>query len=119
MSECLFCKMVAGEIPTNKVYEDDNLLAFWDIAPKAPVHILVIPKVHIDSLYHLHDSNQQAMLQEMIVKAPDIARQMKLKDGFRLIVNTGEACGQTVHHLHFHVLGNFNDSGDTGFPEEN
>ncbi len=115
MSDCIFCKMVKGEIPLKKVYEDDQLLAFWDIAPKAPVHVLLIPKVHMDSLYQMDDSNAEAV-QAMIIKAPEIAQQMKLSDGFRLIANTGEACGQTVHHLHFHILGQFTDSGDTGFP---
>jgi len=117
MSECLFCKIAAGDIPSNKVYEDDQIMAFWDIAPKAPVHVLVAPKEHITSLYHMDDSNQ-GLVQAMIVKAPEIARQLELQDGFRLIANTGESCGQTVHHLHFHILGNFIDSGDTGFPSE-
>ncbi len=115
MTDCLFCKIVAGDIPANKVYEDDQFLAFWDIAPKAPVHVLVIPKQHIDSLYDI-DAANSAAVQGLILKAPEIAQQLELEQGFRLIANTGEACGQTVHHLHFHILGNFVDSGDTGFP---
>lgn len=117
MSDCIFCKMIDGEIPCKKVYEDDQVLAFWDIAPKAPVHVLVIPKVHVASLYHLDDTNSQ-YVHAMIEKAPEIAKSLGLKEGFRLIANTGEACGQTVHHLHFHILGQFTESGDTGFPGE-
>ncbi|WP_320825811.1 histidine triad nucleotide-binding protein [Reinekea sp.] len=115
MTDCLFCRIVAGEIPANKVYEDSQLIGFWDIAPQAPVHVLLIPKQHISSLYHMDDSNQ-GLIQAMIVAAPVLAKQLGLNDGFRLIANTGEACGQTVHHVHFHILGSFTDSGDTGFP---
>lgn len=117
MSDCIFCKIIAGEIPSKKVYEDDMLLAFWDVAPKAPVHLLVIPKVHIKNLYELNETNA-AYAHAMITKAPEIAKQAGLAEGFRLIANTGEACGQTVHHMHFHILGRFNESGDTGFPGE-
>ena len=88
MSDCLFCKIIAGEIPSKTVYEDDLCFAFWDIAPKAPVHVLLIPKQHVTSLNHLDDSNL-ASVQAMIVKAPDIAREMGLNEGFRTIINTG------------------------------
>ena len=115
MTDCLFCRIVAGEIPANKVYEDSQLIGFWDIAPKALVHVLLIPKQHITSLYHMNDSNQ-GLIQAMIVAAPVLAQEMGLAEGFRLIANTGEACGQTVHHVHFHILGSFTDAGDTGFP---
>lgn len=117
MSDCIFCKMLAGDIPCNKVYEDDQLLAFHDIAPKAPVHVLVIPKVHVASLYEL-DEQSTPYAHAMISRAPEIAKKLGLAEGFRLIANTGEACGQTVHHMHFHILGKFNDTGDTGFPGE-
>ena len=92
MTDCLFCRIVAGEIPANKVYEDSQLIGFWDIAPKAPVHVLLIPKQHITSLYHMNDSNQ-GLIQAMIVAAPVLAQEMGLAEGFRLIANTGEACG--------------------------
>jgi len=117
VSDCIFCKMLTGDIPCNKVYEDDHVMAFWDIAPKAPVHVLVIPKIHVTSLYEL-DKDSEPYVQAMIIRTPEIAKSLGLADGFRLIANTGESCGQTVHHLHFHILGQFNDTGDTGFPGE-
>jgi histidine triad (HIT) family protein len=115
MSDCLFCKIVAGEIPSKKVYEDDDYLAFWDIAPKAPVHILLIPKKHVTSLYHLNDSNV-GLVQGMISKAPEIAKLMKLDDGFRVVVNTGDGGGQEVGHIHFHILGDVRKATWSGFP---
>lgn len=115
MSDCLFCKIVAGEIPSKKVYEDEDYLAFWDIAPKAPVHVLLIPKKHVQSLYHLDDSNT-ALVQGMISKAPEIARSMGLDDGFRCIVNTGDGGGQEVGHIHLHILGDVRKATWSGFP---
>jgi histidine triad (HIT) family protein len=115
VSDCLFCKIIAGEIPSNKVYEDDSFLAFWDIAPKAPVHILLIPKQHIESLYHLNDSNTP-MVQAMMAKAPEIAQQMGLDEGFRLVANTGAGGGQEVNHIHFHIMGDVRKATWSGFP---
>ena len=101
--DCLFCKIVDGEIPCTKVYEDDNVLAFNDIDPKAPVHILVIPKRHIESCAGIDGSNSAvvAMIFETIAK---IAKENGFGDGFRVVSNTGDSAGQSVKHLHFHVL---------------
>ena len=115
MSDCLFCKIVAGEIPSKKVYEDDDYLAFWDIAPKAPVHILLIPKQHIVNLFSLNDDNR-AVVEKMISKAPEIAQEMGLADGFRVVANTGPGGGQEVDHIHFHIMGDVRKATWTGFP---
>ena len=115
MTDCLFCKIVAGDIPSKKVYEDDDYLAFWDIAPKAPVHVLLIPKQHVTSLNHLDDGNL-SLVQAMIGKAPQIAAEMGLDEGFRVVINTGAGGGQEVDHLHFHILGDVRKSKWTGFP---
>ena len=104
MSDCLFCKIAAGEIPSNKVYEDGSVLAFRDINPQAPTHILVIPKEHIaDSAAQITEGNSAVVAHcfEVIAK---IAAQEGLSDGFRVITNSGAAAGQTVPHLHFHIL---------------
>ena len=103
MSDCLFCKIIAGEIPSDKVYEDESVLAFRDINPQAPVHILVIPKVHIPSVAAVDASNAAACAKclEAVAK---IAAQEKLEKGFRVISNCGPDAGQTVPHLHFHIL---------------
>ena len=101
---CLFCKIAAGEIPSTKVYEDDMILAFRDIAPMAPTHILVIPKTHIPSVDGItaENSNLVAHIFEMI---PKIAAEEGLTGGYRVVSNCGADAGQTVHHLHFHILG--------------
>lgn len=102
--DCIFCKIISGEIPSNKVYEDEQVLAFHDLDSKAPVHILVIPKQHIQSVAHLDESNSQVLshIFEVIAK---IAKDFNLDNGFRVVTNTGESAGQTVPHLHFHLLG--------------
>ncbi len=102
--DCLFCKIVAGEIPSTKVYEDAQVLAFRDIAPQAPTHILVIPKAHIASVAQVTAENSAvvAHIFEVIAK---IAEQEGLQEGYRVVSNCGEHAGQTVHHLHFHILG--------------
>ena len=104
MNDCLFCKIIAGEIPTTKVYEDDKCLAFLDIAPLAPTHFLVIPKQHIDSVAAITAENSAVVAKcfEVIAK---LAAQEGLTGGYRVISNCGDDAGQTVHHLHFHVLG--------------
>lgn len=102
--DCLFCKIVNGDIPAEKVYEDDKVLAFKDINPAAPVHILVIPKQHISSVAEITKENSSVIshIFEVIAK---LAQEFKLKDGYRVVTNSGEQAGQTVLHLHFHILG--------------
>lgn len=104
MNDCLFCKIVAGVIPSTKVYEDETVLAFRDIAPMAPTHILVIPKTHIASAAEVtaENSGVVAHIFEVIAK---IAKDEGLEEGFRVVSNCGPHAGQTVHHLHFHILG--------------
>ena len=104
MSNCLFCKIVAGDIPSTKVYEDDKILAFRDIAPQAPSHILVIPKAHIPSVDGITAENS-AVVAHIFQVIPKIAASEGLKDGYRVVSNCGADAGQTVHHLHFHILG--------------
>ena len=105
MSNCIFCKIAAGEIPAQKLYEDDEMVAFHDIHPKAPVHFLLIPKQHVDSLAHC-DATHQAMLGKLLLLAPKLAAEQGLADGFKTAINTGVGGGQEVFHLHLHVLGN-------------
>ena len=104
MENCLFCKIVAGEIPSNKVYEDELVLAFRDIAPQAPTHILVIPKAHIGSVAEITPENSGivAHIFQVIAK---VAEAEGLQNGYRVVSNCGDDAGQTVHHLHFHILG--------------
>ena len=104
MSDCLFCKIIAGEIPSNKVYEDETVYAFRDIAPQAPTHILVIPKEHISGCNGVtgDNSNLVAHIFEVI---PRIAQAEGLTGGYRVVSNCGPDAGQTVPHLHFHILG--------------
>lgn len=105
---CIFCKIVAGLIPCRKVYEDDELLAFHDIHPWAPVHFLLVPKLHIVSMAQLEEQHERLM-GRMMMLAPRLAQQEGCKPypdgGFRLVVNTGREGGQEVHHLHMHVMG--------------
>ena len=103
MSDCLFCKIAAGEIPSTKVYEDDSVFAFRDINPQAPVHILVIPKTHIASAAAI-DGENSALAAKCLEAVAKIARQEHLDSGFRVISNCGADAGQTVFHLHFHIL---------------
>ena len=104
MENCLFCKIVAGDIPSTKVYEDENILAFRDIAPQAPTHILVIPKAHIASVAEITAENAQIVANIFSV-IPKIAEAEGLTGGYRVVSNCGADAGQTVHHLHFHILG--------------
>ena len=101
---CLFCKIAAGEIPSTKVYEDDKILAFRDIAPQAPSHILVIPKVHIQDVSGITAENS-AIVAHIFATIPQIAKAEGLDNGYRVVSNCGEDAGQTVQHLHFHILG--------------
>ena len=104
MENCLFCKIIRGEIPSTKVYEDEQVLAFRDIAPQAPTHILVIPKAHIASVAELNEDNAQVVAHIFAVIA-QIAEKEGLANGYRVVSNCGDDAGQTVHHLHFHILG--------------
>ena len=104
MENCLFCKIVAGIIPSTKVYEDDLVLAFRDIAPQAPTHILVIPKAHIGSVAEVTPANS-SVVAHIFEVIPAIAAKEGLTNGYRVVSNCGEHAGQTVHHLHFHILG--------------
>lgn len=102
--DCIFCKIVNGEIPSSKVYEDELVLAFNDINPCAPVHILVIPKKHIESAVKLTDEDDK-LIAHIFKVIRKIAQEQGLEKGFRLVSNVGEDGGQTVKHLHFHILG--------------
>ena len=104
MENCLFCKIINGEIPANKVYEDDEILAFKDINPIAPVHILVIPKKHISCAKDIKQEDE-ALIGRMFSVINQIADELKLENGYRIINNCGEDGGQEVMHLHFHLLG--------------
>ena len=101
---CLFCSIIAGEIPSTKVYEDELVFAFRDINPQAPTHILVIPKTHIDSVNEVTADNS-AVVAHIFEVIPQIARAEHLDDGYRVVSNCGADAGQTVPHLHFHILG--------------
>lgn len=105
MSDCLFCKFVNGEIQPNKVYEDDEVLAFRDINPQAPTHILVVPKRHIPTLNDLQDADG-ALIGKLYLTAQRIAQEEGLaEDGYRTVINCNEAAGQSVFHIHLHLLG--------------
>ena len=101
---CIFCKIVSGEIQSNKVYEDDKILAFRDINPQAPTHVLVIPKEHIASLNEVNSDNV-SVVSHIFTKIPEIAAKEGLTNGYRLISNCGPDACQSVPHLHFHILG--------------
>jgi histidine triad (HIT) family protein len=103
-ADCLFCKIVRGEIPSRKVYEDADMLAFHDIHPLAPVHFMIIPKQHIASLADV-DATHQGILGKILAAAPSLAREQGSTDGFRIIINTGRVGRQEVYHLHVHVIG--------------
>lgn len=102
--DCLFCKIIEGTIPSAKVYEDDMMLAFKDINPQAPIHVLMIPKKHISSV-NCVDADNVAYVQHIFLKLPAIAAKLGLENGYRVITNCGDDGCQSVKHLHFHVLG--------------
>lgn len=104
MSDCLFCKIINGEIPSKKLYEDEKILAFYDISPIAPVHFLVIPKQHIASVDAI-DADNSAIVAYIFQKLRELAKLAGIENGYRVISNCGADAGQTVQHLHFHVLG--------------
>lgn len=104
MEDCLFCKIIAGEIPSKKLYEDDVCYAFADIDPQAPVHFLVVPKTHIKSADELTEENA-GVVSHIFLVIQRLAKEQGLTDGYRIVNNCGKDGGQTVGHLHFHVLG--------------
>jgi len=110
MNDCLFCKIIAADIPADIVYQDDKILVFKDINPKADTHLLMIPKQHIESLNELTTTDND-LIAYMMLKLPELARQQGLTDGFRTIINTGKGGGQEVFHLHIHLLGGNNLPG--------
>ena len=104
MSDCLFCKIIAGDIPSTKVYEDDRIYAFRDIAPQAPTHVLVVPKAHMEDVNDVTAENS-AVIARIFEVIPEIAKAEGLVNGYRVVSNCGADAGQTVQHLHFHILG--------------
>ena len=103
MDNCIFCKIIAGEIPSKKVYEDELCFAFYDIAPLAPTHFLVVPKEHIASAAEINEENA-ALVGHIYAVIAKLAKELGIAEGFRVVTNCGADAGQTVHHLHFHVL---------------
>lgn len=104
LTDCLFCKIIKRELPSEIVYEDDDVLAFRDIKPQAPVHVLIIPKRHIASLDDLTEEDENAMGRAMFV-ASKLARDLGISEGYRVVTNCGEDAGQSVFHIHMHLLG--------------
>lgn len=104
MEDCLFCKIINGQIPSKKAYEDETVFAFFDIDPQAPIHILIIPKQHIASAACLTSENS-SVVAHIFEVAAKLAEEYGLNDGFRIVTNCGDSAGQTVKHLHFHLMG--------------
>ena len=103
--DCIFCEIVKGNIPSKKVYEDESVFAFWDIAPMAPVHVLIVPKMHISSVNEVTSENS-AVISHIYEVAAQLAKELGVaEDGYRIVTNCGKNAGQTVFHLHFHLLG--------------
>jgi histidine triad (HIT) family protein len=113
VTNCLFCKIISGVIPSKKAYEDDKILAFHDIAPQAPVHVLVIPKVHISCIDDINEDNAD-IVAYIFAKIPEIAKIAGLDNGYRVVSNCGDDACQSVKHLHFHILGGTQLSGVMG-----
>ncbi|MBM3370535.1 MAG: histidine triad nucleotide-binding protein [Burkholderiaceae bacterium] len=110
---CIFCRIAAGEIPSKKVYEDEDMLAFHDIHPAAPIHFLIIPKKHLVNLYDA-DIKEQALLGKMMGMAGQLAREQGSVDGFRVVINNGRVGRQEVYHLHIHIMGGPEPLGSRG-----
>lgn len=104
MNDCIFCKIISGEIPSRKLYEDEQCVAFYDIQPLAAQHFLVIPKTHLRAAAELDEANAP-LIGHIFAVIARLTKELGFADGFRVVTNCGEAAGQTVHHLHFHVLG--------------
>lgn len=109
--DCVFCKIVKGELPSTKVYEDDQVIAFKDINPKAPVHIIITPKKHINCVFETTE-NDQMLLGHIQLTASKLAEELKIFQAFKLTTNNGEGAGQTVPHLHYHLIGGWNSKND-------
>ena len=107
MGDCIFCKLVNGEIPTDMVYEDELIAVFRDAAPQAPVHMLMVPKIHVASMDELTEEHKE-LLGHMALKVKEVAEMEGLKNGYRCVIHTGEDGQQTVQHLHIHILGGRN-----------
>ena len=106
MNDCVFCGIAAGQIPSQKVFEDDSVIAFKDLSPKAPVHVLIVPKKHIQSVAQFQSEDKELAAHIFVDVVPKLAAELGISDGgFRLVVNTGDDGGQTVNHLHVHLLG--------------
>lgn len=104
MSDCIFCKIASGQIPAKLVYEDDQIAAFHDLEPQAPVHVLIIPKKHIDSLDHM-TAEDAGLIGHLMNQIKDIAKELGVENGYRVVSNCGPDALQSVQHLHFHLLG--------------
>ena len=105
MADCIFCKIISGEIPSSKVYDDETVMAFNDVSPEAPVHVLIVPKAHISSANDITEENAQ-VVSKIFLAAKKIAEDMNIaEDGYRIVNNCGENGGQSVKHLHFHLIG--------------
>jgi histidine triad (HIT) family protein len=111
MKDCLFCKIIRGEIATEFVYQDKEVVAFRDLHPKAPVHILIVPKKHIDKLQDISD-NDRELLGQLLLTAKKIARQEKIEEAFKVVINCGKKGGQEIFHLHVHLLGGWKGGVD-------
>lgn len=105
MEDCIFCKIIKGEIPSEKIYEDDMILSFKDIEPAAPVHVLIVPKKHIGSINDLTEDDSKIIAHIYLVAKQIAAKLGVSEEGYRIVTNCGEKAGQSVHHIHFHLLG--------------
>jgi len=108
--DCIFCKIINGEIPSSKIYENDAVIAFDDIDPKAPAHTLVVPKIHVKNIDELNNENK-SMMSDIFMAVQEVARIKGLEKGYRVLINNGKAAHQEVQHLHIHVLGGKDDLG--------
>ena len=111
--DCIFCKIISGDIPSKKLYEDENILAFHDIQPQAPIHFLIVPKLHIESADGIDETNSN-VITKVFEKIPYLAREAGIKNGYRIISNCGKDACQSVKHLHFHILGGKQLPGEMG-----
>ncbi|OGG14592.1 histidine triad nucleotide-binding protein [Candidatus Gottesmanbacteria bacterium RIFCSPHIGHO2_01_FULL_39_10] len=109
MKDCIFCKIIKGEIPGKFFYKDKDLVVFHDISPKAPVHVLLVPVKHIESLQYITREDEK-LIGKVMAKIPEIARKLGIDDGFKIAVNNGRIAGQIVFHLHIHILGGWKRS---------
>ena len=114
--DCVFCRIIRGEIPSKKVYEDDDFVAFHDISPSAPVHFLMVPRLHVQNLYDA-DLTHQALLGKLLGMAGQLAREQGCHDGFRVVINNGRVGRQEVYHLHIHVMSGDEPLG-SGMPRQ-